>query len=120
MAKVVANTPKGGTLGSDGALRYTESALKVSVVSKNGIVISNFTKHGVERAINRNVKPYDILDALKNPLKIKDIKIDEMGRQSQRFIGENAEVVVNPNNGKIISVNLTSSAKARQLLSKDK
>ena len=43
-----------------------------------------------------------------------------MGRQSQRFIGENAEVVVNPNNGKIISVNLTSSAKARQLLSKDK
>ena len=34
--------------------------------------------------------------------------------------GENAEVVVNPNNGKIISVNPTSSAKARQLLSKDK
>ena len=35
MAKVAANTPKGGTLGSDGALRYTESALKVSVVSKS-------------------------------------------------------------------------------------
>ena len=118
--KVAANTPKGGTLGSDRALGYTESGLKVSVVSKNGIVISNFTKHGVERAINRNVKPYDILDALKNPLKIKDIKIDEMGRQSQRFIGKNAEVVVNPNNGKIISVNPTSSAKARQLLSKEK
>ena len=118
--KLLANTPKGGTLGSDRALGYTESGLKVSVVSKNGIVISNFTKHGVERAINRNVKPYDILDALKNPLKIKDIKIDEMGRQSQRFIGKNAEVVVNPNNGKIISVNPTSSAKARQLLSKEK
>ena len=33
---------------------------------------------------------------------------------------KNAEVVVNPNNGKIISVNPTSSAKARQLLSKEK
>jgi len=118
--KLLANTPKGGKFGSDGILRHTESALKVSVVSKNGIVISNFTKHGVELAINRNVKSDDILDALKNPLKIKDIKIDEMGRQSQRFIGENAEVVVNPNNGKIISVNPTSSAKARQLLNKEK
>ena len=48
----------------------------------------------------KKIKSYqnDILDALKNPLKIKDIKIDEIGRQSQRFIGENADVVVNPNN----------------------
>lgn len=43
-----------------------------------------------------------------------------MGRQSRRFIEENAEVVVNANNGKIISINPTSSAKARQLLSKEK
>lgn len=70
----------------------------------------------------KKIKSYqnNILDALKNPLKIKDIKIDEMGRQSQRFIGKNAEVVVNPHNGKIITVNPTSSAKARQLLSKEK
>lgn len=32
--ELLANTPKGGKFGSDGILRHTESALKVSVVSK--------------------------------------------------------------------------------------
>jgi YD repeat-containing protein len=39
-----------------------------------------------------------------------------LGRQSQRFIGREAEVVLNPQTGQIISVNPTSSAKAARLL----
>jgi hypothetical protein len=57
-----------------------------------------------------------VLDALKNPLKIGDIKTDQLGRASQRFIGGTGEVVVNPQTGKIISVNLTSSKKAARLM----
>ena len=57
-----------------------------------------------------------ILDALKKPLRIKDIKIDSFGRPSQRFIGKYAEIVVNPNIGKIISANPTSKEKVLRLL----
>jgi len=49
-------------------------------------------------------------------LKINNVVTDQLGRQSQRFIGRVGEVVVNPQTGKIISVNPTSSSKAARLL----
>lgn len=61
------------------------------------------------------VSPIGILDALRNPLKIGDVKIDKLGRPSQRFIGETGEVVVNPQTLKIISLNPTSTKKAARL-----
>jgi RHS repeat-associated protein len=91
------------------------------IVTKNGIKIEGFTSHGVDRAIGdgfkrAGVKPDSILDALKNPLKTNDIVTDSLGRRSQRFIGKTAEVVINPDTGKIISVNPTSSSKAAKFL----
>lgn len=67
---------------------------------------------GFKRA---GVQPDSILDALKNPLKINNVVTDNLGRNSQRFIGKSAEVVINPDTGKIISVNPTSSSKAAKL-----
>lgn len=55
------------------------------------------------------------LDALKNPLKINEIKIDHLGRPSQRFIGKNAEIVVNSQTKQVLSVNPTSKKKAEKL-----
>ena len=91
------------------------------IVTKNGIKIEGFTRHGVDRAIGdgfkrAGVKPDSILGALKNPLKTNNVVTDSLGRNSQRFIGKTAEVVINPNTGKIISVNPTSSSKAAKLL----
>ena len=91
------------------------------IVTKNGIKTEGFTSHGVNRVIGdglkrSGVKPGSILDALKNPLKINDVVTDSLGRNSQRFIGKTAEVVINPDTGKIISVNPTSSSKAIKLL----
>lgn len=91
------------------------------IITKNGIKIKGFTGHGVDRAIGdgfkrAGVSPQSILDAMKNPLKINDVVTDSIGRQSQRFIGRSAEVVVNPETGKIISVNPTSSSKSAKLL----
>ena len=85
-------------------------------VFKGGNVVNGFTKHGLNRAIERGVKPNAILDALKNPLKTGNVVTDQFGRQSQRFIGKYAEVVVNPQTGQIISVNPTSSSKVINLL----
>ncbi len=64
----------------------------------------------------RGVNPGAILDGLKNPLKVNNVVIDHLGRPSQRFIGQFGEVVVNPQTGRIISVNPTSSSKAAKLL----
>ena len=86
------------------------------IKTTNGIEISGFTEHGLSRATERGVSNDAILDAIKRPLKINVVKIDEMGRQSQRFIGKHAEVVINPKTGQIISVNPTSSNKVANLL----
>jgi len=89
---------------------------KTSIQAANGLKITGFTGHGVIRAIGSagrmGVKPNAILDALKNPLKVNNVVTDQLGRQSQRFIGQFGEVVVNPQTGRIISVNPTSSSKA--------
>ncbi|MBN8589486.1 MAG: hypothetical protein J0L94_14330 [Rhodothermia bacterium] len=91
-------------------------AAKTSIQAANGIKITGFAKHGLDRVIERGVKPNAILDAIKNPLKTGNVVTDQLGRQSQRFIGQFGEVVVNPQTGKIISVNPTSSSKAAKLL----
>ena len=87
-----------------------------SIETANGISVAGFTKHGVHRAIERGVNSDAVLDALKNPLKIGSIVVDQSGRQSQRFVGRYCEVVVNPGTGKIVSINPPSSAKAAKLL----
>ncbi|MFV0345581.1 MAG: RHS repeat-associated core domain-containing protein [Bacteroidales bacterium] len=87
----------------------------LDVVTISGIKVTGFTVHGVNRAISRGVSPANILDVVKNPLKVGDIKVDNMGRSSQRFIGMKAEVVINPETGRVISINPTSTKKAMKL-----
>ncbi|OAE92255.1 hypothetical protein [Flavobacterium psychrophilum] len=93
---------------------------KLGIETANGIKVTGFGKHALNRAIGdfsrKGVKSGAILDALKNPLVVKDAITDGLGRQSQRFIGKLSEVVVNPSTGKVISVNPTSSSKAAKLL----
>ena len=91
------------------------------IVTPNGVEVRGFTSHGVDRAIGdfsgrRGVSPSGILDALKNPLQTKPVRFDAYGRPSQRFIGREGEIVVNPQTGKIISINPTSASKANRLL----
>lgn len=93
----------------------TAGKTKINVTAQNGIPITGFTKHGLNRAIERNVSTPSILDAVKNPLQIKNVKVDSMGRESQRFIGSKASVVVNPNTEKVVSVNPTSTQKVKSL-----
>lgn len=59
----------------------------------------------MSRAVERGVSKQSILDALQSPLKIGEVKLDTLGRPSQRFIGQKAEVVINPDTRQVISVN---------------
>ncbi|MCP5056774.1 MAG: hypothetical protein GY937_08640 [bacterium] len=72
--------------------------------------------HGVQQKISRRVSTADELDAIRNPLQTRAVKIDKWGRPSQRFVGRKAEVVRSPATGEIISVNPTSSKKVERLL----
>lgn len=47
-------------------------------------------------------------------LHIGDVKIDNMNRKSQRFIGENATVNINPDNGMVITVWRTGKSTAKK------
>lgn len=60
--------------------------------------ITGFTKHGINQAINRGVSPFDILDALRNPLEI----VPQSGGRT-RYEGGGAVVVLN-STGKVITV----------------
>jgi RHS repeat-associated protein len=78
--------------------------------------ISGISGHAVDQAINRGVKPTGILDAVKNPLKQGEVKVDSLGRPSQASVGAKATVIVNPETRKIITTYPTSSKKADRLL----
>jgi|GEM_PF-1050479 len=60
--------------------------------------LSGFTKHGLNQAINQEVSPSAILDALNNP-----IKIIPKSNGTTRYIGRHAVVVLNPA-GNVITV----------------
>lgn len=89
----------------------------LSSTLESGIVKKTFTptKHSIHQKINRGVASKSINDALKNPLQKNPVKTDNLGRPSQRYIGEKAEVAINPNTNKIVSVNPTSKQKAEKL-----
>lgn len=71
--------------------------------TSTGIEIRGVAKHAVDRAVYRGVNAESALDALQNPVKVGKIKIDDKGQPSQRYLGNKAEIVVNPETGKIIS-----------------
>jgi tetratricopeptide (TPR) repeat protein len=112
----------GGKIGEIVEINNSLILKKIKEFSKNNISNNvsynkiKFTKHALERAVERNVSKDAIFDALNSPLKIEKVKIDLLGRPSQRYIGKNAEVVINPQIKQVVSVNPTSTKKAIKLI----
>lgn len=71
--------------------------------TSTGIKITGISEHTVDRAVQRGFDAEGAIDALQNPIKIGKIKIDDKGQPSQKYRGKNAEVVINPETGNIIS-----------------
>jgi hypothetical protein len=63
------------------------------------------------RGVRAGTRPQAILYALKNPESIKN-GVDSQGRPYKMFVGKDAEVVVNPQSGNIVSVRPTSGTGA--------
>ncbi|MCP4352276.1 MAG: DUF4258 domain-containing protein [Desulfobacterales bacterium] len=75
------------------------------------------SKHAAERMVERDVTPKQVEKTLKDPLETKPIKVED-GRPSQKIVGEEATVSVNPETGKIIQTNPTESSLKVRLLEK--
>jgi len=98
--------------GARAATKVDDVADAARASTQSGIAV---TRHGVNQKINRGVRSADELDAIRNPLDVRPVRVDELGRPSQRVVGRKAEVVRNPDTGKIVSVNPTSTRKAERL-----
>lgn len=77
---------------------------EIKVKMKHGILTCRMSDHAGIQAASRKVSSREIVDAITKPLYINDITLDQAGRKSQRYIGKNATVNVNPDNGTIITV----------------
>lgn len=99
---------------SESEIDKKEKSDIIELKTSNGIGITKFSKHMEERAIERNVSIDDIRKTLINPLHVDDIKIDSLGRPSQRFVGEKATVNVNPETGTVSTIWKTGKSKIQK------
>lgn len=89
---------------------YKIDKVLVGNVTYNKLNINGKSSHFVARTIGsisqrRNgININDALATLTNPILIDPVLVDEKGR-SQRFIGENLAITVNPDIGILIQVN---------------
>jgi hypothetical protein len=60
--------------------------------------VTGFTKHGINRVIDRKIPPVAILDALNNPLRIVP-----QANGTTQYIGRDATVVLNPF-GRVVTI----------------
>lgn len=89
--------------------------LKTSIIV-NEITVKEVSKHALDQAVNRKISSKEMIDAIKFPLHIKERKIDQFGRTSQRFIGKSATVNINPDTGIITTVWSTGTAMKQKYL----
>lgn len=90
----------------------------VGMTASGGTIIKSQSKHFIERIIGTSEDPKterprsgvsvsDAVDALANPLKIKDKTVDKSGNASIKYIGKVATVSINPDTGALIQCNPT-------------
>lgn len=100
--------------GTVDKLSKSDIMKNIELTTLNGIKVESFSEHMEKRAVERNVSLKDLKDAFENPLHIDDIKIDSLGRPSQRFIGEKATVNINPETGTVATIWKTGKSKIKK------
>lgn len=87
--------------------KWVQSRTYSDIIGKrtsNGIEIKMVSAHSVDRGDERGVTSSAALDAVINPLHIREVVTDKKGQKSQRFIGREATVNINPDTGNLVTV----------------
>lgn len=109
--------PKLERLWVDGYNKSVSSKATASVRTGSTVdgIKTQFTEHGIARALERKVSMEGIRDALTKPLAIEPVTYDAEGRPSKVYVGEIVSAAVNPENGNITSTWPTRPSKARRI-----
>lgn len=86
----------------------------VNTTTSGGIKIKNISGHATTQAKARGVSPDSVFQAISKPLEITPPKIDNRGRASQKYIGRDATVAINPDTGVVTTVYPTSTQRKRR------
>ena len=94
-------------------LEKSEKSDKIELGKSNQKVGIQFfadkTSHANDRMAERGVLDSEVTDAIDNPLVKGPVVTDQSGRQSVKYIGKDATVIVNPATGEVITTWKTSS-----------
>lgn len=75
----------------------------IGLQTSDGITIKEISGHLLERIYERGVAESHIAAALANPIYIRPDVVDEGGKVSRRYVGNNVTVNINPHTGKVIT-----------------
>lgn len=98
----------------------------MGVKTSEGTEISGQSKHFMERVVGTMKDPKTgrprsgvtvdgIKDALENPLKVLPIRTASDGGKSQKYIGRDGTVAINPDSGVLIQCNPTDTDYIRRI-----
>lgn len=98
----------------------------VGVKTSEGTAVTRQSKHFMERVIGTMKDPKTgrprsgvtvegIQDALENPVKVFPVRTDPSGEKSQKYMGRNGTVSVDPDTGVLIQCNPTDSDYVRRI-----
>lgn len=76
----------------------------IGIKTENGIEIKSVSAHSIGRSDERGVSQSAVKNAITKPLHVQKTRTDRNGMRSQRYIGKEATVNVNPDTGNIITV----------------
>ncbi|WP_246217113.1 RHS repeat-associated core domain-containing protein [Paraburkholderia panacisoli] len=98
-ARFISEDPIGWASGQTNAYAYVAgNPVQFTDPFGEAGVITGFTRHGLNQAINRGVSPGAMCDAVNNP-----ISVTERSNGTTRYIGAGAVVVLNPA-GRVVTV----------------
>lgn len=98
----------------------------VGIKTSDGTAVTRQSKHFMERVIGTMKDPKTgrprsgvtvegIRDALENPAKVFPVRTDSAGEKSQKYIGRNGTVSINPDKGSLIQCNPTDTDYIRRM-----
>lgn len=104
------------------ALRQKELNDTKNIVNKelagimiNDIEVRGVSEHLLKRMTDRGIDVSELKDILNNPLKINEVKLDDLGRPSFKVIGEKGTLAINPDNGIITTSHRTHTKLVKKL-----
>lgn len=80
----------------------TESR-KILGTKVNGVTVRRVGDHALNQISSRNVTVDRMRDAIENPLRVTETKVDKLGRPSFQIIGKKATLTINPKTGAILT-----------------